>query len=52
MQTIVSIIRISHDFFEKYHQKFLLDNDITNDLKSIYSEIGKRYFFEFDSCYL
>ncbi len=40
---------ISRNFGVKYRKKFLLDNEITNDLKSIYSEIGKKYFFEFDA---
>jgi len=34
----------SRNFGVKYRKKFLLDNEITNDLKSIYSEIGKNTF--------
>ena len=36
--------RIFHDFCVKYRKKFLLNNDITNYLKSVFSLIGKKYF--------
>jgi putative transposase len=50
METIVSIkIRHHTVFFMKYRKKTLLDNDIINYLKYIYTEIGKRYYFEFDA---
>lgn len=42
-------IRYHMVFSLKYRRKLLLDDDCINYIKSVCSEIGERYWFDFDA---